>query len=169
MKSIDTKLKFIELRSQNKSYEQISKELKISKDTCSKWEKECKNDISIIKKDKLKTLYDKYYMTKEKRIQSLGNTLLNINKVLSESDLTLLPIEKLLEYKLKYHTQLKKEYVDFKKLDIPKEIDYETLQEILVQIWDNIHNTDIQTEDIKKELLVFDKLSKEYNNSLTRW
>jgi len=43
MKPQENRLEFIRLRAEGNSYTSISKELNISKDTCSRWEQELKD------------------------------------------------------------------------------------------------------------------------------
>ena len=112
MKPQEQKAEFIRLRAEGKSYTAISKELNIAKDTCSKWERELKEQINQHKAEQLKELYESYYMVREARIKKLGDTLKNIDTALSEKDLTELPPEKLLDFKLKYMEALKEEYIE---------------------------------------------------------
>ena len=110
MKTTEIKNKFIALRAEGKSYADICKELCIAKATCSAWEKEFKAQIAELKQDQLDELINSYYMTQEARIKRLGDTLNQINDTLSTSDLSKLPPDKLLDFKLKYTMALKEEF-----------------------------------------------------------
>lgn len=110
MKPAEQKTEFIRLRAEGKSYSVISDTLHISKSTCTAWERELKNAIAELKQEQLNELYSSYYMTKEARIKKLGDTLDSINTALEGADLSQIPPEKLLEYKLKYTEALKGEY-----------------------------------------------------------
>ena len=79
MKPVDVQTEFIRLRAEGKSYAAISKELGISKDTCSKWENALKDKISSLKAEQLSELYDSYYMTKEARIKKPANKKSRLN------------------------------------------------------------------------------------------
>ena len=111
MNTTEIKYKFIELRAAGYSYEKISKELHISKSTCSKYDTELAQEIAKLKGEQLSDLYDAYYMTREARIKKLGGTLERINDALDKTDLAELSPDKLLEYKLKYEDALKEECI----------------------------------------------------------
>jgi len=110
LKPQETKTEFIRLRAEGRSYSYIADTLHISKSTCTAWERELKNAIAELKQEQLNELYSSYYMTKEARIKKLGDTLDSINTALEGADLSQIPPEKLLEYKLKYMEALKGEY-----------------------------------------------------------
>ena len=113
MKPQETKTEFIKLRAEGKSYSYIAEALHISKSTCTAWETELKDAIAELKQEQLNELYNSYYMTKEARIKKLGETLDEINTALTGRDLSELPPEKLLDFKLKYTEALKEEYIDY--------------------------------------------------------
>ncbi len=110
MKPAEQKTEFIRLRAEGKSYSVIADTLHISKSTCTAWERELKDAIAELKQEQLNELYSSYYMTKEARIKKLGDTLDRINTALDGADLSQIPPEKLLEFKLKYTEALKGEY-----------------------------------------------------------
>jgi hypothetical protein len=110
LKPQETKTEFIRLRAEGRSYSYIADTLHISKSTCTKWERELKAQIAELRQEQLNELYSSYAMTKEARIKKLGDTLERINTALDGADLSMIPPEKLLEYKLKYTEALKGEY-----------------------------------------------------------
>lgn len=110
MKSQEQKLNFIRLRAEGKSLRAIEAEINVSKSTLSEWDKELSADISRLRAENLEELYSAYGMAKEARIRRLGDTLRRIDSALDEVDLSALPPEKLLDYKLKYQAALKNEY-----------------------------------------------------------
>ena len=110
MKPQEQKTEFIRLRAEGKSYSVIADTLHISKGTCTAWERELKDAIAELKQEQLNELYSSYFMTKEARIKKLGDTLESINTALDGADLSQIPPERLLEYKLKYTEALKGEY-----------------------------------------------------------
>jgi transposase len=110
LKPAEQKTEFIRLRAEGKSYSVIADTLHISKSTCTAWERELKDAIAELKQEQLNELYSSYYMTKEARIKKLGDTLDRINTALDGADLSQIPPEKLLEFKLKYTEALKGEY-----------------------------------------------------------
>lgn len=117
MRTNEDKLKFIQMRAENKSYGTISKEMGLSTDTCSKWENELESQIKEHKAEQLDELYTAYYMTKEARIKQLGESLKTINTALEGRDLTEMQPEKLFDLKLKYMAELNKEFTEYKTPD----------------------------------------------------
>lgn len=111
MLNADQQKEFIRLRAEGKSYATISKQMGISKSTCSKLENQLKEAISSLKAEQLQELYDTYHMGKEARIKNLGDTLSKIDNALADVDLSEIPGEKLLDFKLKYEEALKDEYI----------------------------------------------------------
>lgn len=120
MRNLNDRDNFIKLRAEGKSYRQIADELGIAKATCSNWEKEYKDKIQELKADRIEELYNAYFMTKEARIQKIGDTLNKINDALEKADLTQVSPERLLDFKLKYTEALKGEYIG---------TDYNTLED----------------------------------------
>ena len=110
LKSQEMKIEFIRLRAEGQSYSRIAGNLHISKSTCTAWERELKDKISELKQDQLHELYNQYFMTREARIKRLGDTLNRISNTLDSADLSEVPPEKLLDFKLKYTEALKEEY-----------------------------------------------------------
>lgn len=110
MKDNDKKLTFIKARAEGKSYRVISSELGISKSTCSSWEHSLADQIEELKKDTLEELYTSYSMTKEARINKLGSLLSDIDGAIASKDFSELPLDKLLELRLKYGRELQTEY-----------------------------------------------------------
>ena len=151
MEAQEKQLDFIRLRAENNSYNKISKELSISKDTCSKWEKQLQSEITKHKKDQLEELYTSYFMYKESRITELGESLKAINKALESKDLEKIPAEKLLDYKLKYMTELKKEYIQLKENDIGTEPTPENILKELFSLIGKIRTGEITNDQAMKE------------------
>jgi len=164
MKPQEEKAEFIKLRAEGKSYSFIANALHISKSTCTSWERELKDQIVQLKREYLSELYDSYYMTREARIKKLGDTLAVINKALDEMDLSTLPPEKLLDFKLKYMDALKAEYIDtnppqrlgtnFKAADILS---------ALGNLLDRIRAGEVSMEQAARESLVISNLLKSYD------
>lgn len=142
MKETKDKEAFIIARAEGKSYSKIAGDLKISKGTCTKWERELKSEIDELKKERLEDLYTAYHMTREARIKALGDTLERINDTLGKADLEAIPPEKLLSLKLKYERELKEEYKE-----APAETD-NTLDGLMEQ-YDRLYE---EAGDIKDKL-----------------
>ena len=110
MKDTDTKTRFVELRAKGMSYNAIARQLKISKSTCSDWNRQFSKEISDTQSENLEVLYKEYGMAKEARIERLGKTLLKIDKAIEEADFRGVSPDRLLELKLKYLDRLNQEY-----------------------------------------------------------
>ena len=163
MKPNDQRNEFIRLRAEGKSYTAISKELNISKATCTAWEKELKAEIAEKKKEQLEEMYEAYYMTREARITKLGKALKSIEDALSKADLTQVSPEKLLDYKLKYMEALKQEFIDTTPA-IPLEDSFNP-RDIIVVLADllkRIRNREINLDQASRETMVITNILKAY-------
>ena len=164
MKSHEMKTEFIRMRAEGKSYAIIASELNISKSTCTAWEQELSDQIAELKQEQLNELYDSYYMTKEARIRRLGDTLNSINDALAFVDLSTLPPEKLLDFKLKYTEALKGEYTgtgtafQFSDTIKPQEI-----VNALGDILNRLRAGGVTPEQASRESLVIGNLLKAYD------
>lgn len=112
MKPIDIKERFIELRAQGLSFDTISKELGVSKQTLINWSKDFQEEIENLKTAHLEALQEKYRLSREKRLEMFAKKLEAIENELKKRDLSEVPTQKLLELYLKYHTAAKAEIVD---------------------------------------------------------
>ncbi|PGX73779.1 hypothetical protein [Priestia megaterium] len=106
---IDQKEKFIELRAKEVSYEEIAKQLAVSKPTLIKWGKELKIEVSNRRALELELLQERYYVSKRKRIELYGEQLKELIVELKKRDLSELSTEKLIELQMKTIATLKQE------------------------------------------------------------
>jgi len=109
---LNTKEKFIELRSAGESYDKIAKKLGISKPTAIKWGKEFSKEISNLKADRLDALKEQYTLAVEAKIQMWGNLVKNINNTLNKKDLSYLDSARLLSMLIKAQSKLESSYVE---------------------------------------------------------
>lgn len=164
MRPQEDKTEFIRLRAEGKSYAAISEELHISKDTCSKWEKELKSEIAELKKEQLNDLYNSYYMTKEARIKKLGETLEDIEQALSNIDLSEMPPEKLLDFKLKYTEALKDEYIPTATAKpIKKDFEAKDIMAAVADLLNRVRAEEVTPEQASRESLILSNLLKAYD------
>jgi IS30 family transposase len=135
MELLQTKERFIELRAQGWSFDKIAKELGKAKQTLIDWSKELQDEIANRKALELETLYEKYYLLKEHRLETFGGLLGKLKDEVAKRDLSDLPTDKLLELFLKYNTQIKDEVVEpsFKSSQelIEERMDKELLEELI--------------------------------------
>jgi transposase len=111
MKDQETRERFVELRARGLSFDKISKELKVSKQTLIDWSRGLQEEIGNLKAIELEALQEKYFLTKEKRIELFGEKLRAIKEELDKRDLKDVATDKLIELLLKYHRILKEESI----------------------------------------------------------
>ena len=112
MEITETKHKFIELRAQGLSFDKIAKELGKSKQTLIDWSRDLSGEIANLKAIQLEEMYEKFYLTKENRLQTLGTMLSKIKEEVETRELADVPTEKLLDLLLKYNSKVAEELVE---------------------------------------------------------
>lgn len=164
LKPQETKTEFIRLRAEGRSYSYIADALHISKSTCSEWERELRDAIVELKQEQLNELYNSYAMTKEARIKKLGDTLDSINTALDGVDLSEIPPEKLLDFKLKYTEALKGEYTGSgKPYQFSESVEPKDIVTALGDLLNRVRAGDITTEQASRESAVLANLLKAYD------
>jgi len=113
---LELKSQFIELRAKGWSYVKISRKLKVSKNTLANWGAEMEGEIASLKAMELEALHEKYYMTKEARIELLGEQLKAVKEELSKRGLGDVSTDKLMEMQLKLYQALQEEYTEVRPL-----------------------------------------------------
>lgn len=157
MKSTEQKAKFIELRAKGLSYSKIAKQLRISKSTCTSWERELKVQIKEAKEDRLNELYELYAMNRESRIKRMGETLANIDKAIESKDLKELPADVLLKLKLSYEEKLKAEYSEPDSGRLT-DFTFDGLIEAIADIYRGQQNGDIEPAQAKAQLATIENI-----------
>jgi DNA-binding XRE family transcriptional regulator len=109
MKDTETKHRFIELRAKGYSYDRISKEVDVSKQTLINWSKEFECEILNLRAIQLEALQEKYFLTKEKRIEFLGKIINALQGEAEKRVLSDLSDRELFELLLKFSERLDKE------------------------------------------------------------
>ena len=162
MKQQEHKTDFIRLRAEGRSLRAISAELGVSKSTLSEWDKALSAEISQLRRENLEELYTAYGMAKEARIKRLGETLSRIDTALDAVDLSALPPEKLLDFKLKYQTALRDEYTA-PAADVSG--DAENTLEALKDLYNRTASGEISLDRAKTEAALIDKVVGGYNRT----
>lgn len=163
MKPAEKKREFIRLRAEGKSYRAIEEAIGVSRSTCSEWEKDLSAEIARLRQESLEELYNSYGMAREARIRRLGDTLLRIDKALSEVDFSKIPPEKLLDLKLKYSAALKDEHTATAYTEASGEA-----EDTLTAIKDLYRRTatgETTIEQAKTELNIIDHMVDGYNRA----
>jgi len=117
METNEKKEKFIQLRAKGYSFDKIAKKLQMSKQTLIDWNKELEEEISNFKAMELELLYEKYYLTREQRLQTFGQMLSRIKDEIDIRNISEIPTDKLLELFLKYNDKVKEELIEPKFQD----------------------------------------------------
>ena len=167
MKPQETKTEFIRLRAEGRSYSYIADKLHISKSTCSSWEAELKGAIAELKQEQLSELYSSYAMTKEARIKKLGDNFLKKvfpQTALDGADLSEIPPEKLLDFKLKYTEALKGEYTGSgTPYQFTDRLDPKEIVTALGDLLNRIRAGEVTAEQANRESTVIANLLKAYD------
>jgi len=110
MKDNETKQRFIELRATGKSFDNIAKELNVSKPTLIKWQGELAEQINELNFINFDSLVKQYQMTKQARIERFGKMLQNVSKEIEQRDFSKISTEKLYELQFKLIEKLQGEF-----------------------------------------------------------
>lgn len=114
--------RFIEMRANNCTLEQISEELNLDYDTLTGWERqyiyEIRNKEAIVRE----TLNEKYCLSSPKKLELYGDVLLKLKDEVLKRDFSDIPTEKLLDFLPKYHSILKDYYYEPRYL-LPEDIE----------------------------------------------
>ncbi len=97
----DLKDQFVELRARGNSYDKIAKNLGVSKGTLITWSRELRLEIQNYRNLEADALMEKYKMTKNCQLESLGAQLTKIRDEVSKRDLSEIPTEKLVTMEIK--------------------------------------------------------------------
>lgn len=95
MKDIETKQRFVELRSGGSSFERIAGELQVSKPTLLKWAKELAGELEQLRFVRFEGLIEQYALMKEERVKALAEVLRAALAELKARDMKEVPTEKL--------------------------------------------------------------------------
>lgn len=110
-KDVETKDRFVELRAEGHTLTKIVEELDISYNTAVNWNRAYFEQIKAARAIKLEELQEKYMISKEKKIELLGERLLAVKEELARRDLSDVPTSKLFDMLLKCQAALEKEAV----------------------------------------------------------
>lgn len=166
MTKLDKQAEFIKLRARGLSLRQCGEQLGTNKDTCNKWDKELTAQIAKHKSERLQDVYTEYGMYKEARIKALGTALNNIDTELTSRNLTDVPTDKLLDYKLKYTTALSEEYVPIApQTDEGQELDAKVIIRRLDDLYSRVRDGETTKEQAQTELVVLAGMLRAYDTS----
>ena len=166
MTKLGKRARFVELKANGQSLRAIAEELHVAKSTLSLWEQELRLEIARHRAERLQDVYKEYGLLKEARIKALGTALQNIDKELSKRDLTQVPTDKLLDYKLRYTHALSEEYVPLSTRDnFGQKLDTQAILDRLDDLYQRVRNGETTKEYAQSELVVLTGLMKAYETS----
>ncbi len=105
----DKKNKFIELRAKEVSYDNIAKELNVSKPTLISWAKELNTEIHNIRQLQRDSLREQYAIGKQHRLEMLSEQLKKMREELAKRDLADIPSSQLLTMVMKLEARIAEE------------------------------------------------------------
>lgn len=117
---------FIELRTQNVSYEKIAKQIKVSKTTLIKWAKDCEEEIQNRRAITYEALNEQYKVGQQHRLQMWSEQLEAVRAELKKRGLADVPTTKLVEMLDTFTEKLRAEAYDWKFKSKPITKPYET-------------------------------------------
>jgi len=160
----DEKLKFIELRAKGEPYSKIAKKLKVSTSTLTVWNQELSKEIAEHRTERLRELYDSYFMLKESRIKQLGDTLKQVNEALKTKDLADMTPGQLLEYKLRLIQELKGEFIDL-ETETNMNLDAEAILTELLNLLRRFREGSIDGIAASRETIILVNAMKAYEDT----
>ena len=160
MTETEKKTKFIQLRAEGQSYSKIAAAIDISKSTCTRWNKELKAELAKRESETLQQLYNQYGATRYARIKATGETLNKIEKAIARKNFDSVPLEKLLQLKLKYIEALKAEYQPITNRKEIQEITPQSIVEALRELLQAIRAGEISENQAEQETKLITALLK---------
>ena len=100
---------FIELRAQGVTYENISRQLHVSKPTLISWSKKLHNDIFNLREIHRENLLEQFAISKKHRLELLSEQLNKVRNELENRDYSDVPTLALLNFALKIENRITRE------------------------------------------------------------
>lgn len=97
----ELKDEFIVLRAKGNSFNTIAKKLNVSKNTLISWSKDLQMEIKNYQNFEADTTLEKYKMSKNSQLESLGKQLEKVRGEIDKRDLSDVPTSKLVDIELK--------------------------------------------------------------------
>jgi len=166
MKQQEQKEKFIVLRAGGHSYRAIAQELGICKSTAQKWAKDLEREIAEYKAEQLQALYDRYCMSKQARIQKLGETVARIDTALEQADLSTMHPDRLLYFKLQFTQALKEEYTPISTAPTVKGCTPADILQAFTNLYNRVQAGDISAEQANRESTILANILKAYDTEV---
>lgn len=160
MTNAEKKMRFIQLRGEGESFSSISKELGVSKSTCSRWNKEFQSQIEEETAASLDELGKQYNATREARLKAIGETLEKIELAIADIDFSEIAPERLLDLKLKYLRAIRGEYIQQPTEKIGCDMKTEDIIKALAALRGALQRGEIEQDRAKKEQEILSTMLK---------
>ena len=98
------------MRAKGNSFEKIAKEIKVSKPTLLKWDKEFRAQVIKLRFLHFESLAEQYSLMKKQRLEDLGELYQKLKRELGKRDLSKVATEKLLDMVTKLEDRLLSEF-----------------------------------------------------------
>ena len=148
----DTVNEFILLRAQGLSYDKIAKKLKIGRATCSNWDSKYMREIADRKAEELNALYEEYFMGHKARIKRLGGICNKLDEEINKRDFSQIPLEKLLELRLKYGDALKQEHTGGSGGALPADATPSQILQSIILIYNRTRSGELTEAQARQEI-----------------
>ena len=146
------------MRAAGESYTVISKELHISRSTCTKWARSLAADIEAAENEHKRELFTVLSLTAEKRIEKLGKTLQRLESALETKDFSNMTTARLLELYLRYVAAIAAEQPPKQAAITQPENTIEYYQSVYSDILRRSQAGEISAADAQVQLEIADKL-----------
>jgi transposase len=115
--SAKVKEKFIELRAQGMSYDQIAGQLDVSRQCLQNWSRELKADLENAKAFHLDGIKAKYQMLQAHRVEQFSMMLQRLRDEVAKRDLSEVATDKLLDLFIKFTKEARNEVIELQFTD----------------------------------------------------
>ena len=117
MRSVDDKMKFVELRASGMSYRKIAEETGISRETLRKWNNELQDEIEAEKGERILELKAAFSADHKSKLERLARILQRRDAAIDSADFSQMPPDKLLTCRAIYAANLEKALPEAPKVD----------------------------------------------------
>ena len=129
-KTVDEQTKFIELRAKGNSFEKIAKEIKVSKPTLLKWDKQFRAHVIELRFLHFESLAEQYSLMKKQRLEDLGELYQKLKRELSKRDMSKVATEKLIDMVTRLEDRLLSEFETI-RFSTSETVDVDLVDELL--------------------------------------
>lgn len=112
MKTRRERRKFIQLRAEGLSFDEIARKTRISKSTLLRWSRKYESEIAGLKAGQLETLREQYCLSMEAKVKMWGKIVNKIEPEFAERRLPNVTSDRLLDMLIKAQNKLEQAYIE---------------------------------------------------------